>query len=306
MLSEKDMEYVLMIATCQNITRAAERLYIAQPALSRHLRNLEQELGVQLFDRSVTPLALTKAGERYVNYAQHFQNLLLHMQEEFSIIAPQTQSTLSLGLPSQIATYIFPRVIPSFLERYPTILVDMKYGTTRYLSDLLRANRLHLSVLSSPLQHEEFQNDLIAYDKILMVLPRNSNATCHIRTLSDGTSVIPLHAVAGEHLFITEAFFASTASPLFEAAGIAPARITFVPNLTVAWEMACKGSGSALIMQSMCRDQDVDNTPLYCALDDPDATMHFTLTYRESIYQESEALMLFVQHCHSIFSAPFF
>ena len=62
--------YVSMAAECGSFTKAAEKLFITQPALSSYISKLEEELGVRLFDRSVTPLGLTYAGEKYLAYAR--------------------------------------------------------------------------------------------------------------------------------------------------------------------------------------------------------------------------------------------
>lgn len=62
--------YVSMAAECGSFTKAAEKLFITQPALSSYISKLEEELGVRLFDRSVTPLGLTYAGEKYLAYAK--------------------------------------------------------------------------------------------------------------------------------------------------------------------------------------------------------------------------------------------
>ena len=77
MLYEK-WNYVLAIAEEQNLTRAAKRLFISQPALTLYLNRLEKELGVKLFDRSRTPILLTEAGKYYVEQTPVSPLLLLH------------------------------------------------------------------------------------------------------------------------------------------------------------------------------------------------------------------------------------
>ena len=62
-MNEKDYQYTLTIAKCQSFSKAAELLYISQPALSRYISALEKRLGVVLFDRSATPIQLTSAGQ---------------------------------------------------------------------------------------------------------------------------------------------------------------------------------------------------------------------------------------------------
>lgn len=72
----RQFTYVSMVAECGSFTKAAARLFITQPALSNYINKLEEDLGVRLFDRSVTPVKLTYAGEQYLEYAKNGQILV--------------------------------------------------------------------------------------------------------------------------------------------------------------------------------------------------------------------------------------
>lgn len=66
----RQLQYIKTVAELRNVTRAADALHISQPALSRYIRSVEEELDIQLFDRSTSPLSLTYAGERYLESAR--------------------------------------------------------------------------------------------------------------------------------------------------------------------------------------------------------------------------------------------
>ena len=72
----RQFTYVSMVAECGSFTKAAATLFITQPALSNYINKLEEDLGVRLFDRSVTPVKLTYAGEQYLEYAKNGQILV--------------------------------------------------------------------------------------------------------------------------------------------------------------------------------------------------------------------------------------
>ena len=72
MITEKDMQYILTIANYGNLTKAADALFLSQPALSIHLKQLENSLGLQLFDRMGRKMILTYAGEEFVKSARSF------------------------------------------------------------------------------------------------------------------------------------------------------------------------------------------------------------------------------------------
>ena len=78
----REQKYVCALAECGNLTRAAEKLYISQPALSIYINNLENSLGVKLFERIGKRFVLTYAGERYVEAAQKMLDLKEHLDKE--------------------------------------------------------------------------------------------------------------------------------------------------------------------------------------------------------------------------------
>ena len=89
--------YVSMAAECGSFTKAAEKLFITQPALSSYISKLEEELGVRLFDRSVTPLGLTYAGEKYLAYAEIFSGRQMDWKGRYGISPIIWQNTRLRG-----------------------------------------------------------------------------------------------------------------------------------------------------------------------------------------------------------------
>src|SRR3984957_20170980 len=90
----RHLRYFVVVAEEQNVTRAAERLHVSQPPLSRQIRDLEQELGVALFRRTAKSLALTEAGKIFLNEAR---GVLLQAEQ-----AMQTVRTVATGSPGQL------------------------------------------------------------------------------------------------------------------------------------------------------------------------------------------------------------
>lgn len=303
MLTEKEVEYVTAVAECLNITRAAEKLHIAQPALSRALRRIETEIGVQLFDRTTTPLSLTHAGNRYLIYARKYQSLLSQMQHEFTKISKQEQGKLFLGIPSQIANFIFPQNVSEFQNKYPSIDVAMKYGSTQLLSEMLKKEKIDASILSAPLNRRDFVNDIIAYDLILFAVPPAFDCGNSIRTSPyDGIYYVDIDQISTERFYITEYFYQSSLAPLLESLGIHLPRVTYVPTLNVGLELAANGSGIAVIMQSLLHHAVSPSQLRYCTVNVPESVMHYTLTFRKSVYDSKKGLALFVDYCRNSFS----
>lgn len=94
---ERDIDYVIAVAECKSISQAAEMLYISQPSLSRYLSNLEQELGVALFVRTLSGTQLTPAGELYLKYAKEIRLLRATLRHELRAFSSRAQNRISFS-----------------------------------------------------------------------------------------------------------------------------------------------------------------------------------------------------------------
>ena len=90
MIDQRFCKYIKTIAQYHSFSKAAQVLYVSQPALSRFVKKVEDELGVTLFDRDTIPLRLTLAGQRYLEYVEQFQGLERNMRQEFSAMGKQS------------------------------------------------------------------------------------------------------------------------------------------------------------------------------------------------------------------------
>lgn len=114
-----------MIAEEQNISRAAEKLYISQPSLSKFLLNLEEAQGVRLFTRNRNMLEITGAGEIYLHYARRFLELEDQMTEEMEKVRGAEEKNISLGITPWISSYITFQLMDAFAGKYPQIRLDI-------------------------------------------------------------------------------------------------------------------------------------------------------------------------------------
>ena len=109
----RSLEYFLIAAEELNFTRASERLFITQQALSAHIAGMEQELGSQLLLRRV-PLELTYAGQVFLRYAQEIQRNLDSMDREFSDLAQAQAGVLRIGVSTTRSHAVMPLLIAPF------------------------------------------------------------------------------------------------------------------------------------------------------------------------------------------------
>ena len=146
----REYQYVLKVAQLQNMTRAAEALYITQPSLSHYIARVEEELGVQLFNRLTTPLSLTPAGEKYVETAQMILELDSGLKKELSEIAKGKKGVITLGMSHARASFFLPYFLPVFRRKHPGIDIKTIENRSDLLEEAVAKGRCDIGILPFP------------------------------------------------------------------------------------------------------------------------------------------------------------
>lgn len=141
----KSLEYFLMVVEEMNITRAAERLYISQQALSSHIKRLEDEFGAELFRRKPF-LSLTMEGEKLAYHGRRMLEIDRYVHADISALSTSGSSKLSIGISRLRANAFFPMIWESFHSKYPHISIDLVDGNSATLQNLLETGRVDLYI----------------------------------------------------------------------------------------------------------------------------------------------------------------
>lgn len=144
----QQLKYLLAIADSGlNITAAAERLYTSQPGISKQLKLLEQELGVQLFTRKGKSLtAVTPAGRDVIARARRILREVENIRNLASDLSGEQEGTLSIATTHTQARHVLPDVIREFREQYPKINLELHQGTSEQIAELVTANRVDFAI----------------------------------------------------------------------------------------------------------------------------------------------------------------
>lgn len=121
MINEKQINYLLTVAEEQNITAAAQKLYISQPALSRMILDLEHTLGTSLFIRNRGSLQPTKAGEAYLRGCKDVLAISRSVSKEISDLCNSQSGRITLGLTSLTGEFLFPSILDTFEQKFPNV-----------------------------------------------------------------------------------------------------------------------------------------------------------------------------------------
>lgn len=147
LFDERTMQYFQTIASERNISRAAKKLYISQPSLSRFLSRLEQRLGGELFQRQTDRLVLTALGECFLDYVQQAQQLSSRYERRFSELLCQEERTLRIGAGTTTGPFLTRGVFPRFQQEYPHIHLQLVEDIHINLLQKLDRSQVDLALL---------------------------------------------------------------------------------------------------------------------------------------------------------------
>ena len=145
-----ELKYVVAVAETRHFGKAAERCFVSQPSLSASVKNLEEELGVQLFERGKRGVFVTEAGEQIVAQARR----ALEEADRVKSVARQgrdpLKGALRLGIIHTVAPYLLPDLVGALRRAAPDMPLDVEENTTATIDRMLRAGELDAIVLALP------------------------------------------------------------------------------------------------------------------------------------------------------------
>ncbi|HBP23921.1 MAG TPA: hypothetical protein DD632_00160 [Oribacterium sp.] len=149
----RELSYIIAVADHHSVTEAAKKLYISQPSLSYIISKVEDDLGVKLFDRKTSPITLTYAGERYVKTAREILRLKDNLRRELSDIGHGQKGRINIGIPTERAGYMLPKVIGPFRERFPNIEIHLQESKSEEIITNLMNDKIAFCVLPGGTDH---------------------------------------------------------------------------------------------------------------------------------------------------------
>jgi LysR family transcriptional regulator, cyn operon transcriptional activator len=142
----RHIQYFLAVAQHLSFTKAAAALHVSQPALSQQVRQLEESLGAQLFDRSGRTTRLTDAGDVYLVYARRAYQELQEAKRAIHDVSDLTRGSLRVAVTPTFTTYLVGPLIEAFHSRYPKITLNLKEISQERIEELLLAGELDLGI----------------------------------------------------------------------------------------------------------------------------------------------------------------
>jgi len=165
------LQYFVKLADLKHFSKAAEACFVSQPTLSTQIKKLEEELGVQLVERSPKMIMLTPVGEEISTRAR----LILNDIEQIRSVARRSsnpaEGSLRLGLFPTLAPYFLPHVVPSIRSRYPSLRLQLAEEKTDDIIGMLQSGELDAALLALPINSEGMVVDVLFEEPFVLALP---------------------------------------------------------------------------------------------------------------------------------------
>lgn len=156
-----------------NFRKAADQLFLSQPAVTLQIQALENELGVRLFDRTGGKVALTPQGKSLLNYANKLAALAAQAERELSSTQGAVSGELLLGVSTTIAQYVLPKLLGAFLGEHPQVHFSLRSGNTAEIVRLLLDAKVSAGLIEGPAQERGIRTEPFMEDELVLIVPRD-------------------------------------------------------------------------------------------------------------------------------------
>ncbi|MDO4312958.1 MAG: LysR family transcriptional regulator [Eubacteriales bacterium] len=292
MINHLNLVYFITAARELNFTKAAEKLYISQQALSNHIASLEKEVGLTLIDRKA-PMKLTYAGEIFYKYAVQMEDSYHAMMQELSDVREEKRGELTVGISHTRGRLILPKVLPVFMKAYPLMEVHVLEGNTEELTRALQDGTVDMAVGPCLQENPEMvytglmtEEVVLAVSEELFARYGEEEQRSMKAELSETGKITCLKHIP----FLLNKkgnISRDIADTIFQEEGMKPHTLIETENIETVGEMCAGGIGAAFyptsLLQTVMMDDGLGELQLF-GLSYPCTHMEISVVYRKNRY----------------------
>lgn len=289
----RQLEMAIAVADNASFTRASQQLYVAQSAISRKIKLLEEELGEPIFKRVNKKVYVTPAGQTLLRYARRIFQDMRNAKLEISEIAHLERGQLRVGAGMLACTYILPPVLERFKSLHPCIDLEVITAPTDTLLSKLNDNLIELGVLTLPIKHTDLKVvPLITEEMVVVTSPKHPVLSQKTKMKIEELQNYPLI------LFPKEARTRNVLDQFFHDAGISPRIVMEAENVALIKPLVKIDLGISIIpVRSVW--EEVQRGELHCLkIMDHRLVRQVGLVYHKAEYipkMLSELIRLFIE-----------
>ena len=157
------------VAKRLNFTKAANALFITQPAVTKHIQELENHFKLKLFERSGNQIQLTPAGEILLQHTEQLFALYRNMEYDMSDLANRHQGILRMGASTTVAQYVIPPLLAGFHKKYPDIEIALTNGNTEQIELSLMSKEIDVGIIEGHTKNKRIKYTEFLQDEIVLV-----------------------------------------------------------------------------------------------------------------------------------------
>lgn len=262
----KEQRYICTLAETGRLSLAAQQLYISQPALSLYISNLEENLGVKLFERVGKRFLITHIGELYVQKARQMLDLKTSFDLELASYANGYKEHLSVGMQEIRSNYISPTLIERFYNEHPNVDLLWYEGNYKMMEDLLNNGQVELFFCNCPIHKKEFKYIPVYFDNLKLAVHKDHPMLCEAATMSSGAKHIDLGLFKNDRFILQNEGQSLKAYSriLFDECHVHPKNIFTIRKIPTMLRLINNGFGVGFCPESYLRYvPDVTNVELF-------------------------------------------
>ncbi|MFV0497929.1 MAG: LysR family transcriptional regulator [Candidatus Fimivivens sp.] len=167
----RELKVFVSVYENQSISKAAERLYMTQPTLTRVIQNIENDVGAQLFKRTRNGIILTVAGEIYMENAKKMIAMYRHLEISLAAVNTENRGKLVIGSNFFLGACVLPCIVSEFEKRFPNIELTIIEGTSTEIENEISKGIIDIGVIHLPVQSNSIEAVPIGQERFFIALP---------------------------------------------------------------------------------------------------------------------------------------
>ncbi|UYW02148.1 LysR family transcriptional regulator [Flavobacterium agricola] len=195
------LQYVLAVAEHKNFTLAAQSCFVTQPTLSMQIQKLEEELDVQIFDRSKKPIQLTEIGQKIVNQAKNIVNESDRIQDIIDQQKGEFGGEFRVAIIPTVMPTLLPMFLNHFIKKYPKINLIIEELNTDEIISRLKKGTLDAALAATPLQEDGIKEIPLYYEPFVGYFPESHKNYALSKITTDDLSLDDILLLQDGHCF---------------------------------------------------------------------------------------------------------
>lgn len=286
--------YIYEVYREKSFSKAAQKLYVSQPALSAAIQREEARWGCAFFDRSRTPVEPTESGRRFIAAIEHMMKEQHELEEYFEKNSPEQHRTINIGAPAFFCIHVLPALINSFGKEHRNARINIIEADADDLVNSLQAETVDICIAVEKWPHTAYKSIEVSKEEIVLVVPQSFPVNRRLAGKSLCSEHLSGLCVAANAPKVSISEFADVpflllkkgndmherAQEIFRRARVTPKVIMTLDQLMTSYHMAAAGIGAAFVRAELMR-YDASGLCFY-RLDDSHTTRGINLVYKKS------------------------